>query len=93
MARKFGAKTTHHCWCGTTGYCRKHFERCNKHQVDYYADGGCMGCNNEARMQAQREANEKRAQKEAEERKKKIAEDEASYGQPSKTKKYKQRKY
>jgi hypothetical protein len=47
MARKLGAKKTHHCWCGTTGHCRKHFARCQKHNINYYSTGKCSGCEGE----------------------------------------------
>jgi predicted sulfurtransferase len=71
MARKLAAKKTHHCWCGTTGNCRKHFSRCDKHNIDYYSSGRCSGCKGEAAAADRKEYREKQDRKKDEENQKK----------------------
>jgi hypothetical protein len=63
MARKLGAKKTHHCHCGRSGYCSSHWERCEEHQIDYYKSDGCGACNNRSKLQAQRQAQARQQEK------------------------------
>lgn len=67
MRRKFGAKVTHHCWCGKTGHCRKHSARCEKHQTDYYASGRCLSCEGEVGAADRRGHRERQDRRQAEE--------------------------
>jgi hypothetical protein len=66
MARKLGAKKTHHCWCGKTGWCRKHFVRCEKHNIDYYSNSGCSGCEGERATADRKEYKDRQDRKKGE---------------------------
>ena len=82
MVAHEGSKVTHHCWCGKTGRCRKHIERCNIHQTDFYAGGGCMGCNRMEKLKVQQERKDAENQRKLKSEADKKAKDAASYGRP-----------
>jgi len=75
MARKYGSKVTHHCWCGQTGWCRKHLLRCEAHGIDYYASGGCQACEGVADAADRKEYKERQDQKKQAEDAKRKEED------------------
>lgn len=60
MASKQGAKKTHHCYCGKTGWCRKRMARSEHHGFDYYASGDCSHYIGERNAAARREYEESR---------------------------------
>ena len=86
MARKDGAKVTHHCWCGKSGWCRKHLVRCHEHGQDYYEGGGCKHCLGEAAATARRDQQRKQDEKKQDEEARKREQDEAWYGKSNRRK-------